>query len=479
MSETLQRAALARLRPDHAPWPRAAHQRRSSAGAETTPATTTSSTMSPISVAHTGTPRTKFLVPSIGSITHRRALWPDAPNSSPSTASRGLERDSVPLIRSSIVRSASVTGVRSGFVSTWRSIALKRSSDTASAASASVWANRTSSPKSGVVIATPAPYLPTSARARVRRTLAELGAGNRTWQAWTRGGTPTRRRPDAADRGVRCRPTSATRQRAAVFRAFFVQGRLQTMPAKRAKRLVVLDHIARVFEPGVRYAETDVNAFLPRVPPRLRHGAALSRRRGIPRARSRRLLAHRRRRRRLTGLALTAEAPSEATRCATLAACSVGARPGRCGRGHRRCLDRVGQPGARARLAGDRRLRRAARDAAGELSPAEEAEVIDAATPVPDRRPPFEPRIWVLTAGPGRRDPRGVDRRSRRGLRHRGVGRTRELTINFVVLAVTTDTDVLTGETVPLVRRRDARRAWIEQLTRHPVRRDQSRAQRR
>ena len=49
---------------------------------------------------------------------------------------------------------------------------------------------------------------------------------------------------------------------AAVFRAFFVQGRLQTMPAKRSKRLIVLDHIARTFEPGVRYAETEVNAFL-------------------------------------------------------------------------------------------------------------------------------------------------------------------------------------------------------------------------
>lgn len=49
---------------------------------------------------------------------------------------------------------------------------------------------------------------------------------------------------------------------AAVFRAFFVGGRLQTMPAKRAKRLVVLDHIARVFEPGVRYPESDVNALL-------------------------------------------------------------------------------------------------------------------------------------------------------------------------------------------------------------------------
>ena len=49
---------------------------------------------------------------------------------------------------------------------------------------------------------------------------------------------------------------------AAVFRAFFVGGRLQTMPVKRSKRLVVLDHLARVFEPGVRYPESDVNAIL-------------------------------------------------------------------------------------------------------------------------------------------------------------------------------------------------------------------------
>jgi hypothetical protein len=49
---------------------------------------------------------------------------------------------------------------------------------------------------------------------------------------------------------------------AAVFRAFFVGGRLQTMPVKRSKRLVVLDHIAKSFEPGVRYPESDVNAIL-------------------------------------------------------------------------------------------------------------------------------------------------------------------------------------------------------------------------
>jgi hypothetical protein len=49
---------------------------------------------------------------------------------------------------------------------------------------------------------------------------------------------------------------------AAVFRAFFSQGRLTGMPAKRAKRLIVLDHIARSFEPGARYEERQVNEIL-------------------------------------------------------------------------------------------------------------------------------------------------------------------------------------------------------------------------
>jgi hypothetical protein len=34
------------------------------------------------------------------------------------------------------------------------------------------------------------------------------------------------------------------------------------VPAVRSKPLVVLDHVARVFEPGVRYPEADVNAML-------------------------------------------------------------------------------------------------------------------------------------------------------------------------------------------------------------------------
>ncbi len=49
---------------------------------------------------------------------------------------------------------------------------------------------------------------------------------------------------------------------AAVLRIFLPHGRLAQMPAQRGKRRVVLDHIARVFEPGVRYRERDVNALL-------------------------------------------------------------------------------------------------------------------------------------------------------------------------------------------------------------------------
>ena len=56
----------------------------------------TPSCSSAINVAHTGTPRTKFLVPSIGSITHCLPLKVVVPpNSSPSTGSSGRSRDSV------------------------------------------------------------------------------------------------------------------------------------------------------------------------------------------------------------------------------------------------------------------------------------------------------------------------------------------------------------------------------------------------
>jgi hypothetical protein len=49
---------------------------------------------------------------------------------------------------------------------------------------------------------------------------------------------------------------------AAVLRVFMPHGRLERMPSSRSKRLVVLDQVVRVFEPGVRYPERDVNALL-------------------------------------------------------------------------------------------------------------------------------------------------------------------------------------------------------------------------
>lgn len=49
---------------------------------------------------------------------------------------------------------------------------------------------------------------------------------------------------------------------ASVLRVFLPQGRLDTIPASRSKRLVVLNHIAMVFEPGVRYPEREVNTLL-------------------------------------------------------------------------------------------------------------------------------------------------------------------------------------------------------------------------
>jgi hypothetical protein len=49
---------------------------------------------------------------------------------------------------------------------------------------------------------------------------------------------------------------------AAVLRVFIRDGRLTQIPAARGKRLVVLDHIVRVFEPGVRYSEREVNVLL-------------------------------------------------------------------------------------------------------------------------------------------------------------------------------------------------------------------------
>ena len=49
-----------------------------------------------------------------------------------------------------------------------------------------------------------------------------------------------------------------------VIRTFVRDGRLASLPTQRSKRLVVLDLIAQDFEPGLRYAEPEVNAIVGR-----------------------------------------------------------------------------------------------------------------------------------------------------------------------------------------------------------------------
>ena len=46
------------------------------------------------------------------------------------------------------------------------------------------------------------------------------------------------------------------------LRVFIRNGRIETMPAKRSRRRLLLDRIAQGFEPGVRYPESRVSQFL-------------------------------------------------------------------------------------------------------------------------------------------------------------------------------------------------------------------------
>lgn len=52
-----------------------------------------------------------------------------------------------------------------------------------------------------------------------------------------------------------------------MFRSFVADGRITRLPAKWSKRLVLLDHVARLFEPGRHYPETEVNEILAEVFP--------------------------------------------------------------------------------------------------------------------------------------------------------------------------------------------------------------------
>jgi hypothetical protein len=51
-------------------------------------------------------------------------------------------------------------------------------------------------------------------------------------------------------------------EEARLLATFVKDGRIVTMPTKRAKRLVVLDHVAQSFEPGRNYPEAEVNEVL-------------------------------------------------------------------------------------------------------------------------------------------------------------------------------------------------------------------------
>jgi hypothetical protein len=71
----------------------------------------------------------------------------------------------------------------------------------------------------------------------------------------------------AARRPAGAEPAAAGSPEADVLRRFVHNGRLLAMPAAHAKRLVVLDHLAGLFEPGRRYPEREVNELLGRYHP--------------------------------------------------------------------------------------------------------------------------------------------------------------------------------------------------------------------
>jgi hypothetical protein len=57
-------------------------------------------------------------------------------------------------------------------------------------------------------------------------------------------------------------PLSADPAEDAVLSSFVRDGRLVSVPAQQTKRRVVLEHLVRVFDVGVRYPEREVNALL-------------------------------------------------------------------------------------------------------------------------------------------------------------------------------------------------------------------------
>src|SRR3954449_3425153 len=66
----------------------------------------------------------------------------------------------------------------------------------------------------------------------------------------------------AAEAAPAPQPLSDDPAEDAVLSAFVRGGRLISIPAQQSKRRIVLEHLVRVFEPGVRYPEREVNALL-------------------------------------------------------------------------------------------------------------------------------------------------------------------------------------------------------------------------
>lgn len=72
---------------------------------------------------------------------------------------------------------------------------------------------------------------------------------------------PSRSSPPAVGRRLRL-PEYADAATRALFRAFVRDGRLVTLPAKSFRRVQLLDHVAQLFEPGLRYPEPLVTKIL-------------------------------------------------------------------------------------------------------------------------------------------------------------------------------------------------------------------------
>lgn len=101
------------------------------------------------------------------------------------------------------------------------------------------------------------------AAGRALARLEDAGVVRAETDGWVLDLTPLREaarnaapHPEPADYGA------VDAESAKVLRTFLHEGRITSMPAARAKRRVLLEHVAQVFEPGERYAEKEVNALL-------------------------------------------------------------------------------------------------------------------------------------------------------------------------------------------------------------------------